>query len=300
MANKVLKLDMFPYFEIAHVILVCLSVKSDFGHGINEKGALIFSRKHPLACWLSCMFSTFSGTILTNFLLNEPIIGAFKDTQQVLLATAVWYLMFYSPFDIVYKVCNFLPFKLIIASMKEVNRCHKIHNGVMHASRIYPSSYFIIILIGTVKGNGAGFLKVMERMFRGIWQPSAIEFIQPTFATKASIAASVLFIVDKKTDLISAPHALVYFGVVIFLVYFKLSSMLLGINDPFGPFENLFCAIFFGGIWDALEQMITSGAGAGATGGAGGQSSRLIGNKDHHKLSDNRNSKDKGGKAKGD
>jgi hypothetical protein len=290
LANKVLKLEMFPYFEIAHVIMVCLSVKSDFGHGINEKGAVIFSRRHPLACWLSCMFSTFSGTILANFLLNEPIVGAFKNTQQVLLASAVWYLMFYSPFDLVYKLCNFLPFKLLVACMKEVNRCHKIHHGVLHASKIYPSSYFIIVLIGTVKGNGAGLMKVMERMFRGIWQPNTIEFIQPTFATKASIAASILFIVDKKTDFISAPHSLVYFGVVIFLVYFKLSSVLLGINDPFGPFENLFCAMFFGGIWDALEQTITSAP----------QGSRPSSKDSHSKLSETRNGKDKGGKTKSD
>lgn len=290
LANKVLKLDMYPYFEISHVIMCCIQIKSDFGHGISEKGAIVFSRKHPLACWLSCMFSTFSGTLLANFLLNEPIIGAFKNTQQVLLATAVWYLLFYSPFDIVYKFCTFLPAKLLIACMKEINRCHKIHHGVIHASKIYPSSYFIIVLIGTVKGNGSGLLKVMERMLRGVWQPSSIEFIQPTFATKASIAASILFIVDRKTDLISAPHALVYFGVVIFLVYFKLSSVLLGINDPFGPFENLFCAIFFGGIWDALEQTITSSS----------KGSRTNQNDPHHKLSDLRNGKDKGGKTKQD
>lgn len=291
LANKLLKLEMFPYFEITHVIYCCMHIKSDFGHGINEKGALIFSRKHPLACWISCMLSAFSGTILANFLLNEPIVGAFKNTQQVLLATAVWYLMFYSPFDVVYKLCNFLPAKLVISCMKEVNRCHKIHHGVMHASKIYPSSYFIIILIGTVKGNGSGLLKVLERMVRGIWQPGSIEFIQPTFATKASIAASILFIIDKKTDLISAPHALVYFGVVIFLVYFKLSSVLLGINDPFGPFENLFCAIFFGGIWDALEQTLNMSTG---------QAARSNNKDPHHKLPDVRNGKDKGGKTKQD
>ena len=33
--------------------------------------------------------------------------------------------------------------------------------------------------------------------------------------------AAFIFVVDKKTDLISAPHALVYFAVVIFFVYFK-------------------------------------------------------------------------------
>lgn len=38
-----------------------------------------------------------------------------------------------------------------------------------------------------------------------------------------------------------------------FFVYFKLSGILLGIHDPFAPFENLFCAMAMGGIWDALR-----------------------------------------------
>lgn len=40
--------------------------------------------------------------------------------------------------------------------------------------------------------------------------------------TKACIVASIIFVLDKKTELISAPHALVYFGIVIFFVYFKV------------------------------------------------------------------------------
>jgi len=39
-------------------------------------------------------------------------------------------------------------------------------------------------------------------------------------------------------------------------VYFKLSSLLLGIHDPFLPFENLFCALFMGGIWDTLAKVL--------------------------------------------
>lgn len=81
----------------------------------------------------------------------------------------------------------------------------------------------------------------------------------PASYTKASLIASIIFVLDKKTDLISAPHALVYFGIVIFLVYFKLSSILLGIHDPFVPFENLSCALFFGGIWDSLAKILGRG-----------------------------------------
>ena len=75
--------------------------------------------------------------------------------------------------------------------------------------------------------------------------------------TKASLGACIVFILERK-NLIAAPHAVIYFGVVIFFVYFKLSSLLLGIHDPFVPFENLFCAVFMGGIWDALKRATTT------------------------------------------
>ncbi len=34
-----------------------------------------------------------------------------------------------------------------------------------------------------------------------------------------------------------------------------MSSMLLGIADPFLPLENLFSALFLGGILDSLQEM---------------------------------------------
>lgn len=43
-------------------------------------------------------------------------------------------------------------------------------------------------------------------------------------------------------------------GLVLFFVYFKLSAVLLHVSDPLAPFENLLCAIFMGGIWDALSR----------------------------------------------
>lgn len=39
----------------------------------------------------------------------------------------------------------------------------------------------------------------------------------------------------------------------------QLSSILLGIHDPFVPFENLFCALFLGGIWDSLAKLLGKG-----------------------------------------
>lgn len=254
MANQVIKLKMFPYFDIAHSLLAALAVREDLG--ANSQA---FSRKHPLACWLSTMLVIFSGGMVANGLLGEPILAPLKNTPQLLIGTAVWYLVFYTPFDIGYKVGKFLPIKLVASAMKEIYRAKKIYDGVSHAAKLYPNAWVIMIIIGTLKGNGAGFTKLLERLIRGAWTPTAMEFMQPTFYTKASVVASVIFVLDKKTDWISAPHALVYFGIVIFLVYFKMSSILLGIHDPFLPFENLLCAVFFGGIWDSLAKILGRG-----------------------------------------
>lgn len=254
LANQVIKLKMYPYFDIAHSLLCALAVREDLG-----AGAQAFSRKHPLSCWLSTMLVIFAGGMVVNGLLGEPILAPLKNTPQLVIGTVTWYIVFYTPFDVGYKVAKFLPVKVVASAMKEIYRAKKVYDGVSHAAKLYPNAFVIMIIVGTLKGNGAGFTKLVERLIRGAWTPTAMETMQPSFYTKASLVASVIFVLDKKTDLISAPHALVYFGIVIFFVYFKLSSILLGIHDPFVPFENLFCALFLGGIWDSLAKLLGKG-----------------------------------------
>ncbi|XP_021182095.2 trimeric intracellular cation channel type 1B.1 [Helicoverpa armigera] len=254
LANQVIKLKMYPYFDIAHSLLCALAVREDLG-----SGAQAFSRKHPLSCWLSTMLVIFAGGMVVNGLLGEPMLAPLKNTPQLVIGTVTWYLVFYTPFDVGYKVAKFLPVKVVASAMKEIYRAKKVYDGVSHAAKLYPNAYVIMIIVGTLKGNGAGFTKLVERLIRGAWTPTAMETMQPSFYTKASLVASIIFVLDKKTDLISAPHALVYFGIVIFFVYFKLSSILLGIHDPFVPFENLFCALFLGGIWDSLAKLLGKG-----------------------------------------
>ena len=58
-------------------------------------------------------------------------------------------------------------------------RAKKVHDGVVHASKIYPSAYVIMIIVGAVKGNGPGFVKILERLCRGVWTPSSVEFLAP-------------------------------------------------------------------------------------------------------------------------
>lgn len=38
----------------------------------------------------------------------------------------------------------------------------------------------IINEIYQISGNGAGFIKILERLIRGVWTPTAFEFLQPS------------------------------------------------------------------------------------------------------------------------
>ncbi|KAL7070675.1 hypothetical protein ACQ4LE_009779 [Meloidogyne hapla] len=247
------RLKMYPYFDAAHYILMVLAVRDDLGPNCTA-----FSRRHPLSCWLSSMVVCFAGSFLANFLLGEPVIAVFKKQEDILLATLIWYLVFYSPFDLVYKLAKFMPIKIILSVMKECQRVFKINHGVLYAIKLYPNAHLIHILIGTAKGAGSGIIRIFEQLIRGVWAPTHSEILRPSFTTKACVIASVLLTFEKSGIFVSLPHEISYLGLLLFFVYFKLSALLLNVADPLLPFENLFCAVFMGGIWDALTRAIVA------------------------------------------
>ena len=59
-------------------------------------------------------------------------------------------------------------------------RAKKVYDGVNHASKMFPNAYLIMIIIGAVKGNGEAFVRVGERLARGVWTPEAVEFLRPS------------------------------------------------------------------------------------------------------------------------
>lgn len=269
-ATVVTKLKMYPYFDICNYILMSLMVRDD-SHP-QATGGQQFSRKHPWSCWISTMVLCFSAGIVSNILLGKAPISVFEDHQAILTATIVWYLVNYSPFDVVYKVTKIKPIKLVIYTMKEIQRTNKISKGVAGALELYPGGYAIAMIMGVVKGAGYYYIRWFERLIRGVWQPASNEFLTPSFVTKGSLLTAIVFILERK-GIIDAPHAVVYACVACFFIYFRLMAILVNFTDPFAPIENLFCAVFMGGMWDALRRAVTkesdpSAVKGGANGGA--------------------------------
>lgn len=141
--------------------------------------------------------------------------------------------------------------------MHEINNCKAIYQGIIHASKIFPHSYVIMAFIGIVKGNGPGFIRLLERLVRGSWSLSVLEFTHPSYTTKISTFATIIFIANRYNELLMISQPFVFFCVVSACIYFRLSALLLDVSDPFSPFENLICLLLFGGIWDALAKALT-------------------------------------------
>ena len=63
------------------------------------------------------------------------------------------YCINYAPFDFVYKLCKFMPVRLVIVSLKEVQRANKVHHGILFAYKNFPTSHFVIAVFGVLKGT---------------------------------------------------------------------------------------------------------------------------------------------------
>ena len=63
---------------------------------------------------------------------------------------------------------------------------------------------------------------------------------------KSCLIASIVFVLQMRgIFFVSAPFSVVYFGVVLFLVYFDLVAELVGAHDPLSVLENAVCAVLF-------------------------------------------------------
>merc|ERR1719411_2359944 len=88
--------DFFPIFDLCHYILPAVAVRGD--------GGLARSKGNPLATWLATMSASFAGSLLANPLLGKPVLSALSNEYQLMLASLIWWAVFYSPGDLFYSL----------------------------------------------------------------------------------------------------------------------------------------------------------------------------------------------------
>ncbi|XP_005989962.1 trimeric intracellular cation channel type A isoform X2 [Latimeria chalumnae] len=212
----------------------------------DEEGAIEVSRRCPVASWLCAMLYCFASYILADILLGESPIDYFRNNSHILLATAVWYLIFFCPLNLFYKCVTFLPIKLILVAMKEVVRVRKIAVGIHHAHHAYHHGWFIMVATGWVKGSGIALMSNFEQLVRGVWKPEMNEIMYMSFPTKASLYGAILFTMQQTHWLpISKANLLLLF--TLFMAVCKVFMTATHSHaSPFAPIESTICCVLFG------------------------------------------------------
>ncbi|XP_032062203.1 trimeric intracellular cation channel type B [Aythya fuligula] len=232
-------LPMFPFFDMAHYVASVMALK-------EQRGAVDVSVRSPFACWFSAMLCCFGGSVLSSLMLGEPPVAFLAKGMNILLASSVWYLVFYCPEDIFCRCFAFLPLRLLVAGMKEVTRTWKIVAGVAHADSHFEDAWLVMIAVGWARGAGGGLISNFEQLVRGVWKPETNELLKMSYPVKVTLIGAVLFTLQHSQYLPIARHNLMFLY-TIFLVVSKVKMMLTrSATSPFAPIESALGYIFFG------------------------------------------------------
>lgn len=240
LSHGLANLSMFPYFDMAHYIVSVMSLR-------EQPGALQVSRTSPLACWFSSMLFCFGGAVLSGIMLAEPPVAPLSNSTSILLASIIWYLVFYCPMDLVYCCAALLPLRLVLSGMKEVTRTWKVLGGVTQAYGKYNDSLLVMIAIGWARGAGGGLISNFEQLVRGVWKPETNELLKMSYPTKITLIGAVLFTLQHTHYLpLEKQHLMLIYTV--FTVVNKSRMMLTGSStSPFAPIESVIYKTLFSG-----------------------------------------------------
>ncbi|KAM4527471.1 trimeric intracellular cation channel type B [Odontesthes bonariensis] len=240
LSHGLANMSMFPYFDIAHYIVSVMALR-------EQPGAFEVSRVSPLACWFSSMLYCFGGAVLSGIMLAEPPVAPLSNGTGVLLASIIWYLVFYCPLDVVYCCAALLPLRLVLSGMKEVTRTWKVLGGVTQAHKKYKDSLLVMIAIGWARGAGGGLISNFEQLVRGVWKPETNELLKMSYPTKITLIGAVLFALQQSHYLPLHKHHLMLLY-TIFIVVNKSRMMLTGSSSsPFATIESVLYKTLFTG-----------------------------------------------------
>ncbi|XP_023609074.1 trimeric intracellular cation channel type B [Myotis lucifugus] len=233
------RMSMFPFFDIAHYLVSVMALK-------RQPGAVAVAWKNPISSWFTAMLHCFGGGILSCLLLAEPPLRFLTNTTNILLASSIWYIVFFCPCDLVSQGYSFLPVQLLAAGMKEVTRTWKIVGGVTHANSHYKNGWIIMIAIGWARGAGGSIITNFELLVKGDWKPQADEWMKMSYPAKVTLLGSIIFTFQHTEHLQISRHDLVFLYTM-FLVVTKIIMMTTETTIvPFAPFEATVSRILFG------------------------------------------------------
>ncbi|XP_031233293.1 trimeric intracellular cation channel type B [Mastomys coucha] len=231
--------SMFPFFDIAHYLVSVMALK-------QQPGAAATAWSNPLSSWLSAMLHCFGGGILSCILLAESPLKFLTNHTNILLASSIWYIVFFCPRDLVSQCYSYQPIQLLAAGMKEMTRTWKIVGGVTHASSSYRNGWIVMIVVGWARGAGGAVITACEQLLKGDWKPEGDQWLKMSFPCKVTLLGSIIFTFQHTNHLAISKHNLMFLY-TIFLVTIKVTMIMTKDTAvTLTPFEDTLTRMLFG------------------------------------------------------
>jgi len=230
--------DLFLYFQAAHFLLVVNGVKSSW----SGKA----SKEQPFLTWCLSMTCCFGGGVLVKLLSGGKALAGLNDNASVLLASFVWWAVFYFPMNVVGNLMKYKSVGCVLYLFKELLRSKKVVKGVTIGLEAYPESVLSPILLGVIASCGGSFIKSSSTLINSQWSPSSIAHYRASFVTKFCLLFSffhVLFAYEVLPESYFSHEAIALCQAVV--LYFVTAFKKFDINfDITESVEPCFCFLF--------------------------------------------------------
>jgi len=168
--------DLFLYFQAAHFLLVINGVKSSWNNKV--------SKEQPFLTWCLSMTCCFGGGVIVKLLSGGKPLAGLNDNTSVLLASVIWWGVFYFPLNLVSNLMKYKSIGCILYLFKELLRSKKVVKGVTIGLQAYPDSVLSPIILGVVASCGGSFIKSSSTLFNSQWNSQSIVNYRASFVTK--------------------------------------------------------------------------------------------------------------------
>ncbi|CAH8659823.1 unnamed protein product [Schistosoma rodhaini] len=157
------------------------------------------------------------------------------------VANSVFKLRMYPYFDI----ANYI---LMSISVKEDTP----QSGSVSFSRRHPFSCWLATMLMCFGGAILSNFITGSPLFECFDDTISVLTATVVCTTKISLLAAIAYYCHH-LDIIPLPENQLFLVIMILFVYLRITMILLGLKDPFVPFENAVCKVLFGGTVDAIR-----------------------------------------------
>ncbi|XP_002012265.2 trimeric intracellular cation channel type 1B.1 [Drosophila mojavensis] len=208
-------------------------------------------KMRPFTLWLTHILLSYAGDILVSLLLGILPLEPLNNAQDVALCTAAWYIVFYSPFDVAYAVARTAACRCLVAQVTALNQVLHIERGVQLATKTYGRTATLpILIIGTVIGSGAEFLKPVAALLINRCQLQNVAYVKLSTNSKLALLVTWLYLVQLNHSrlLLGLRRCQLQLYVLLALTIFRILAVFCRMDHLIWQLENRLCYALFGGL----------------------------------------------------